>query len=421
MLEGLDQVDWSRLTDAYGAAEHVPDNIRALTSSDADVRNKALGSLSGTIFHQGTRYRASAPAVPFLFEVLTAPDTRDRRQIIQLLLMLAVGYPDRHLPFGLDLTREFRAVEKLARKVDLDRIRAAAPCEEDDWDEGYIALWARDAYEAVERRIPVFRELARDSEEAVRRSAVRALAWFPREAQASVGIVRSVAAGGASTAERANAVVCLGLLDRSLQERGDAALFQRLLAPDQPGELRLAAALSLGVVLEKALPEEALGVLLEVTADTVAGVGPSSLEGWCYGGPAAHAAGVLTEIRPKPMENVVTALCQAAATSTTWARAQIWTALLSIVFRRPKPVKWVEDDSLRSGVRGVYLNPRKLTRNQTQALEAISRNPIWEERDSLSDHHMDVACAFGFPWYRENLRPLVAAAQEKWGKPPQRP
>ncbi|MGV3720838.1 MAG: hypothetical protein ACO1SX_08000 [Actinomycetota bacterium] len=417
MLEGLDRIDWSRLTDGYGAAEHVPDDIRALASSNSDARNEALRRLSGTIFHQGSRYRASAPAVPFLFEVLTAPETRGRCEIIQLLLMLAVGYPDRHLPFGLDLTREFRAVEKLARKVDLDRIRTGAPCEDDDWDEGYIALWARDTYEAVEREIRVFRELARDPEEAVRRSAVRALAWFPREAQASVGIVRAVAAGVASTEERANAVVCRGILDRSLQERGDVALFQGLLAPDQPGELRLAAALALGAVLEKALPEEALAVLLEVIADTLAGIGPHSLDGWCYGGPATLAASVLTEIRPRPGENVVTALCKAAATNTTWARAQIWTALLSIVFRRPKPVQWVEDASLRSGVRGVYVDPQKLTRRQTRALEAISRNPIWEERDSLSDHHMDVAYAFGFPWYGEKLRALVATAREKWGEP----
>jgi len=417
MLEGLDRVDWSRLTDGYGTAEHVPDDIRALTSSNADVRNEALGRLSGTIFHQGTRYRASAPAVPFLFEALSAPETQCRCQIIQLLVMLAVGYPDGHLPFGFDLAREFRAVEKLARKIDLDRIRASAPCEDDDWDEGYIALWARDAYEAVEREIQVFRELVRDHNEGVRRSAVRALAWFPREARESTGTVRTIATGVASSEERANAVVCLGILDRSLQERGDAPLFQRLLALDEPGELRLAAALSLGVVLEKALPEEALAVLLEVMADTLAGIGPNSLAGWCHGGAAAHAAGVLTEIQPKPGEDVVTALCKAASTSTTWARAQIWTALLSIVFRRRKSVQWVDDDSLRSGVRGVYLDPQRLTMNQTRALEAISRNPIWEERDSLSDHHMDVAYAFGFPWYGENLRALVAVARERWGKP----
>lgn len=108
MLEGLDQVDWGRLTDAYGMAEHVPDDIRALTSHNPRVREEALRRLDGTLCHQGSRYRASARAVPFLFEVLKAPETAVRSEIIELLVRLAVGHPVYYLPFGFDPEKESR-------------------------------------------------------------------------------------------------------------------------------------------------------------------------------------------------------------------------------------------------------------------------------------------------------------------------
>jgi hypothetical protein len=38
MLENLDQVDWDRLTHAYGPAGEVPGWIRELTSDHAAVR-----------------------------------------------------------------------------------------------------------------------------------------------------------------------------------------------------------------------------------------------------------------------------------------------------------------------------------------------------------------------------------------------
>jgi hypothetical protein len=70
MLEGLERIDWERLTHAYGSAGEVPGWIRELTSDDAAVRKRAFDVLEGSICHQGSRYRAIAPAVTFLFELL---------------------------------------------------------------------------------------------------------------------------------------------------------------------------------------------------------------------------------------------------------------------------------------------------------------------------------------------------------------
>ncbi len=67
MLDDLERIDWSRLTHAYGSADAVPGMIRALRSPDERTRVKAGRGLSATIFHQGTRFRTSAPALPLSF------------------------------------------------------------------------------------------------------------------------------------------------------------------------------------------------------------------------------------------------------------------------------------------------------------------------------------------------------------------
>jgi hypothetical protein len=56
----------------YGPAEDVPGRIRALCGDDAQARQEALQSLSNSIFHQGSRYQASAYAVPFLARIAVA-------------------------------------------------------------------------------------------------------------------------------------------------------------------------------------------------------------------------------------------------------------------------------------------------------------------------------------------------------------
>ena len=47
-------------------------DIRALVSADEKVAKDALWRLSGNIYHQGTRYTATAPAIPYLVEAALA-------------------------------------------------------------------------------------------------------------------------------------------------------------------------------------------------------------------------------------------------------------------------------------------------------------------------------------------------------------
>jgi hypothetical protein len=62
------------------------------------VREAAIYELFGNIWHLGTVYPASAAAVPFLYELLTAPSAQDKSNIAHLLASIAdgVGYLEVH-------------------------------------------------------------------------------------------------------------------------------------------------------------------------------------------------------------------------------------------------------------------------------------------------------------------------------------
>lgn len=91
MLEGLDTIDWKSLTHAHCAAINVPDLLRSLLSEDAEERMDACATLHEHIWHQGNVFPASAAAVPFLYELLTHPDTPDKGGIVSLLGCIATG------------------------------------------------------------------------------------------------------------------------------------------------------------------------------------------------------------------------------------------------------------------------------------------------------------------------------------------
>lgn len=98
MLERLDEINWASLSHAYGEATDVPDLIRQLAAADSGTRQEAIYALYGNIWHQGTVYKATAFAVPFLVEVLQQPALPDRHEVAALLRELAVGnsYLDVH-------------------------------------------------------------------------------------------------------------------------------------------------------------------------------------------------------------------------------------------------------------------------------------------------------------------------------------
>ena len=92
MLEGLDAIDWTTSKTAYGPATDVPHMIRALDAPHEQTRAEAFHEAYGNIFHQGTRYPATALAVPFVIELAAQPTPKDLSELLALLSHLVAGY-----------------------------------------------------------------------------------------------------------------------------------------------------------------------------------------------------------------------------------------------------------------------------------------------------------------------------------------
>ncbi|MDW5326577.1 hypothetical protein [Plantactinospora sp. KLBMP9567] len=236
MLERLDDIDWERLGHAYGSAEDVPEQIRALRSPDAAIREKARWQLYGNIFHQGSRYEATAYAVPFLLELLADPATAEREELVGLLAAIAVGYDEMWLPDGLPIAEHRQQAAGGAELL------AAAPhpgdddFDEDDGDSEYLESLSEDdqdrlyahvlvaAYDAVRAGVPLLRTLlAAEHDLDLRVMAGYTLSWFPEEAEGSLpvlaGAVTEALGAGATAADgpdhtvlAATALVAIGLL-----------------------------------------------------------------------------------------------------------------------------------------------------------------------------------------------------------------
>ncbi|MFF5228519.1 hypothetical protein [Dactylosporangium sp. NPDC000521] len=270
MLDGLDDLDWASLEHAYGPAADVPGHVRALRSESADDRRRALSGLYGGICHQGTRYEASAPAVPFLLELLADPATPDRAAVARLVASIAVGHHEAWLPVGFPVA-DLRA----AAEGGAELLRAAPPPAEDDEDEDFegesrldywdglddaqrsvmAAFVELAAYDAVRAGLPVLRDLLTGGDAhgdaALRAAAAFTLGWFPEDEAASVAVL-TAAVADPSRSVAATAIVALGLLGTVVP----AALH------DARPEIRWAAAVALARVRGAAAGEEAAAELL---------------------------------------------------------------------------------------------------------------------------------------------------------------
>jgi HEAT repeat protein len=241
VLEGLEAVNWAALGHAYGSAEDVPEWLRALRSPDPEVRQWAREDWN--IVHQGTRYSATAPAVPFLVELATAPDTHDRAWLVNLLAYAAVGYDEASLPDGI---------------TSLDQLRHTTTtpgCEHE------FGPWAVAAYQAVQAALPALLPLLDDEDDRLRRETAHLLAWFPPFAPASLPRLRARLQLEAERDTRVTMVVAIGLLAGATGQTSDTPWLSELLAGPDP-VLRWAAATALARLVPEHPPEAAVQELL---------------------------------------------------------------------------------------------------------------------------------------------------------------
>jgi hypothetical protein len=248
VLEGLEAVDWATLEHAYGSAEAVPRLLRQLRSADTPTREDALDQLLFTIVHQGTRYSATAPAVPFLVELATAPDTHHRARLVNLLAYAAIGDDQASLPDGI---------------LTLDQVRYTTNTPGDEQEFG---PWALAAYQAVQASLPALLPLLDKDDDRLRREMAYLLAWFPSFARVSLPRVRARLHLETQRDTRATMIVAIGLLAGATNDTGDTPWLSQLLAGPDP-ILRWAAATALARLFSQHPPEPAVQELLGWVTD----------------------------------------------------------------------------------------------------------------------------------------------------------
>ncbi|WP_331749964.1 hypothetical protein OG529_36150 (plasmid) [Streptomyces longwoodensis] len=226
LLAGLDDIDWAALGHAYGSAEDVPGQLRAVCGPDEEARDRAFGDLFNTIYHQGTRYSASPYAVPFLARIAVAGLASARADALMLLTRLAVDWHDEYdLPLGIN-TAAWRAAavspeeclreydEAIAAETDEERLKnlreVRAYCAAGhpiDAREGALR-----SYDAVRAQLPVLLELLGDQDPEIRTRTAYLLGWFPEEAAILLPALLACLEAERDPACTATVLIAVGLL-----------------------------------------------------------------------------------------------------------------------------------------------------------------------------------------------------------------
>jgi hypothetical protein len=350
LLAGLESVSWAGLRHAYGAAGDVPELIRALVSAEPEQRERALRSLYGNIFHQGSRYQATAYAVPFLARLAADPRVPGRPDILYLLAALAIGYDDAWLPVGVDIAG-WRARVEQARLTDpagalreldawvqaagSDRERRVREMRRAVFDPAAALQSAQDelrAYDAVRAEVPGLLGLLEDGDPGVRAACCCLLAWFPEESPGSAAALRALLAGEAVPGVAATAIIAAGLLGGT---GPGLHLHEHLRGP----EPLLAWASAIALARAGSPGPEVLGVLAAASADPPpAGPGPQVpfLDGDLQG----YAAQALAALGDHLPAHVIGDVLEGLARSQGTAVFPIASAALQLAFPggRPDPL-----------------------------------------------------------------------------------
>jgi hypothetical protein len=100
MFEGLDEIDWAAMRQAYRSAAGVPELLRGLASGDPAVREAALNGMYGAVYDQGDVDECTVASVPFLLEVAADPGLPDRAGVVRLLASISGFHGDERSDVG---------------------------------------------------------------------------------------------------------------------------------------------------------------------------------------------------------------------------------------------------------------------------------------------------------------------------------
>lgn len=384
MLEGLKDIDWAGLHHAYGSASDVPQLIRDLASRRARTRNKALRSLYGNIFHQGTRWEASRYAVPFLYELLADPGTPDRERVIELLLHLAIGYEEAFLtePFDASAARRAQA----------------------SWPDNRFFVDTIDVYDAVVRGAGALVAAVRDPSQEVRLAAVHALAFLPEmAAEALPALLHEVQEG--DDRGRANAVLAAGMLAESAGRRAAVSAIARDLLD---GEHSWLTRFSASITALRLLPAGDPGFdrAFDVLVDAIGGerIDCQTLA-WNDGDLRGLAAMVLQHELPRLDERSIRPMCEALRSAAGLQAVTMAEVLLHASFVRRGDVPESSD---------------QLDDAQRAVLEALSAASAWQVAGATFANFSDAVRDVGLPDSRRAIASYLSGTPLSECLPPGR-
>jgi hypothetical protein len=265
-LGHLDRVPWQELHHAYGTAQDVPAQLRALRSGDPLERDAAESQLYGNVYHQGTRWQVSCHVVPVLVGFADDPATPDRAAVIDLLSAVALGdRDDRDLPLRPDELfgpAEAISPQQLAKAVE----RLYDP--DSGWDDPEsidlldlaAQRWDADAFRAAAGFTGEFRRWLADDDPGIAARAAALLAWFDPTGPTLAELI-AVPADEPHAMARASANLTLAHLPVTVADSGrvDACLAGQL--TESSPEVRVTAAVALAYRAGGGAPAKAREVL----------------------------------------------------------------------------------------------------------------------------------------------------------------
>jgi hypothetical protein len=309
MLEGLDTIPWGDIEHAYGSAADVPSLLRELLDPDPEVRGKTLGILYSNVFHQGTRFPASAHVIPFFIEMCASPDVPDRGDLLRYWGSLITGY--------------FSVLERPCWG-DGERIhdqgQVITPVPGDIWWGDYAATLHQVYRESVKGH-EVVCSLLDDEDHAVRAGAAWVLACLPTIAPASSPRLQARVRVEPSGWVRAGIAFALGELGASVPLRS-------IIAHDASPAARCMAACQLARIE----PTEALiGPLLQFVSEPIEGYENVPGAGGKSTGDAAFS---ISHLPTEVQRRAIPAICDRLDQARSFDTMPLVGALLAAVFPR---------------------------------------------------------------------------------------
>jgi tetratricopeptide (TPR) repeat protein len=309
VLQGLDEVPWADLEHAYGPATDVPALLRKLLDADPKVRSEVLRTLYGNVFHQGTRYPATAYVIPFLIEMCASPDVPRRGDLLGFWGSLITGY---------------FSVQQRPCWGDGERVHDCGEVlipEPGDSFWGDYPATLHQVYRESLKGHEVVCDLLADEDLGVRAGAAWVLACLPTKAQASVPKLEARVPVEPSGWVRAAIAFALGELDAP-------APLRRMLAEDSFPAVRCMAACELARVE----PTEALiGPLLQFVAEPIEGY--ENIPG-AGGKSTGDAAFSISHLPPEAQRKAIPAICDRLDQARSFHTMPLVSALLSAAFTR---------------------------------------------------------------------------------------